>query len=100
LAAHFADNGVIHYGLPFELVRDGFTVEGTSIGSMTMNYVDTIQNTIEITRQQIIRELQAEIAQCQGELGKMSTRDEADKWGRRLYHKRINRKRQLIASLS
>jgi hypothetical protein len=62
--------------------------------------MDTIQNYLEITRQQIISELREEIAQCQGELGKMSTRDKADKWGQRLYRKRINRKLQLIASLS
>lgn len=65
-----------------------------------MNHTDTIQNTIEITRQQIIRELQEEIAHYQVELGKITSRGVGNVSGLRLYHKRINRKRQLIASLS
>lgn len=65
-----------------------------------MNYMDTIQNHIDITRQLIIRELQQEIEHFQGELGKMPSNSECDLWGQRLYYKLINRKRQLIASLS
>jgi hypothetical protein len=62
--------------------------------------MDTIQNYIEITRQQIIRQLQEEIAHFQGELGKMHADNESDLWGQRVYNKIIFRKRQLISSLS
>jgi hypothetical protein len=67
-----------------------------------MYHMDTIQNYIEITRQQIIRQLQEEIAHFQGELYKLSAGcdRECDVMGYRLYSSIIRRKRQLISSLS
>ena len=67
-----------------------------------MNHMETIQGHIEITRQQIISQLQDEISQFQVELGKLRTDcgTEGDIWGRRIYNKVIARKRQLICSLS
>lgn len=65
-----------------------------------MHHMDTIQNYIEITRQQIIRQLQEEIAHFQGELGKIHSDNESDLWGQRVYSKIIFRKRQQISALS
>ncbi|MEN8169663.1 MAG: hypothetical protein ABFS08_05515 [Pseudomonadota bacterium] len=67
-----------------------------------MNHLETIQNHIEITRQQIIRQLQDEISQSQFELGELHTDSgrECDVWGDRVYNKIIARKRQLISGLS
>ncbi len=67
-----------------------------------MNHMENIQSHIEITRQQIISQLQDEISQFQQELGKMhaDSDDERDTWGYRVYHTIIARKRQLITRLS
>lgn len=66
-----------------------------------MTHRDTIQHHIEITRRQIIRQLQEEIMHFQDELGRITTRvDQRDAGGERVCHKIIRRKRQQISSLS
>jgi hypothetical protein len=67
-----------------------------------MNQTDTIQNHIEITRQQIIGQLQEEIAHFQNELCRLSSDSDNgyDAWGNRIYRTIINRKRKLISALS
>jgi hypothetical protein len=64
--------------------------------------METIQGQIEITRQQIISQLQDEISHFQVELGKFPTdsNKEEDNWGARIYQTIIARKRQLISNLS
>ncbi len=67
-----------------------------------MNHMETIQGHIEITRQQIIGQLEEEISQFQNKLKKISSNcsDEKDRWGQRAYQTIILRKRQLISKLS
>ena len=67
-----------------------------------MNHMECIQRHIDVTRQQIIRQLQDEISQYQQELGGMQAprHGESDKWGYRVYQSIIEHKQDLIARLS
>lgn len=67
-----------------------------------MYQAETIQNHIEITRQQIIGQLHEEIAHFQNELNRLAADSDnaCDAWGNRVYRTIINRKRRLISALS
>lgn len=66
-----------------------------------MSHMETIQGKIEITRQQIIQQLQDEISQFQLELGSLSADGErgVERRGKQVYQRGIERKRQLISNL-
>ena len=67
-----------------------------------MAHMESIQNHIKITRQQIIGQLNDEISHFQIELGKLSSQSirESDLSERRIYSRIITRKRKLISCLS
>lgn len=67
-----------------------------------MNHMDIMQQQIEVTRQQIISQLNDEISHFQNELRKLSYSEGETRniWGQRIYARIIDRKRELIASLS
>ena len=67
-----------------------------------MNHMENIQHHIEVTRQQIIGQLENEISHFQIELGKLpaDSDSESDISERIIYNRMIIRKRKLISCLS
>ncbi len=67
-----------------------------------MSRIQMIQEHIDITRNQIIEQLQDEVAQFQQKMNLMdeSSNGKNERWGRTVFQEIISRKRTLIQRLS